>query len=194
MHGPAAVGWLLAALCALTGLACLRHADRSDGGSAGRAQRWAARSEATMGFGMAAMALPVLAPGTAVTVAFAVFFAAAAGGELVLLLERRHVPRHVTHHLHHLVGALAMVHMTLVMPAADGSGGHHHRPAPGESGVPLLSGLLLTYFAVCVLHAGFRLMPTGTAADDRDGAEPSGLEPARRLAMGTGMFAMLLPW
>ncbi|MCZ9345017.1 DUF5134 domain-containing protein, partial [Streptomyces sp. TRM76130] len=45
------------------------------------------------------------------------------------------------HHLHHLVGAGAMVYMSLVMAASPGHG-HGH----GGSGVPLLTGALLLYF------------------------------------------------
>lgn len=53
MHGSATPGWLLMALSAATGAYCLLRLRSSSPGA-----RTAAGSEAVMGFGMAAMALP----------------------------------------------------------------------------------------------------------------------------------------
>lgn len=219
MHGPAVIGWLLTGLCALTGVACLLRA-----GAAGAVRRRAACSEALTGFGMAAMALPVLAPGHVPMTVFVVFFTVAAGWEIALLLERRHRLRHAAHHLHHAVGALAMACMALVALTGAGTGtgsGHHSATAhtggttAAVAGLPLLTGLLPAYFVLCALHAGVRLMPAGPGAG-RAGAAPAGTAHASadtavrtpadtvwnapgfasacRLAMGTGMSAMLLPW
>ncbi|WP_159765833.1 DUF5134 domain-containing protein [Streptomyces sp. HM190] len=179
MHGPASPGWLLVALCALTGGYCLLRMR-----SAVEEQRRAAGGEALMGFGMAAMAVPaaVAVPPRWAWVAYVVVFGAAA-------LRALWTARTSAHHLHHLVGAVAMVYMAVVMAASPGSHG---------GGSPVLTGTLLLYFAGYVLWAGVRLMPVagpgsvnvargGTGWGDRP-------EVARacRLSMGIGMFAMLL--
>lgn len=211
MHGPWAVGWLLVAVCAVTGVSCLLRARGASG-----PRRRAAGSEAVMGFGMAAMALPpaVLGPlpPALLTVAFSTLFATLAAVELAQSrtsagYRGRGHPR--GHHLHHAVGALAMVYMTLAM-AAPGASGHH-----GAAGFAPLTGALLVYFAGYVLALGLRLVPSPAGAPagavgaasaagwphavdagarPSDGAreEPPVLAAACRLAMGTGMFAMLL--
>ncbi|MFJ8494310.1 DUF5134 domain-containing protein [Streptomyces sp. NPDC094038] len=178
MHGPASPGWLLVALCAATGAYCLLRMRSSV-----REQRRAAGGEALMGFGMAVMAVPATVfspPGWAWPLYAAVFGAAA----LRALWSARSSP----HHLHHLVGAAAMVYMAVAMAAAPG--GHHH----GGSGVPLVTGVLLLYFTGYVLLSGARLVPVavtaGTAAL-RWGDRPE-LAQACRLSMGIGMVAMLL--
>ncbi|MEU6805727.1 DUF5134 domain-containing protein [Streptomyces neyagawaensis] len=180
MHGPASPGWLLVALCALTGGYCLLRMR-----SAVEEQRRAAGGEALMGFGMAAMAVPAAAavPPRWTWLAYAVVFGAAA---LRALWAARTSP----HHLHHLVGAVAMVYMAVVMTASPG--GH------GGGGSPLLTGTLLLYFAGYVLWAGVRLMPVAGAGTGRVAGAGTGWgdrpEVARacRLSMGIGMFAMLL--
>ncbi|MGJ5832647.1 DUF5134 domain-containing protein [Streptomyces ossamyceticus] len=180
MHGPASPGWLLVALCALTGGYCLLRMR-----SAVEEQRRAAGGEALMGFGMAAMAVPAAtaAPPRWAWLAYAVVFGAAA---LRALWAARTSP----HHLHHLVGAVAMVYMAVVMATAPG--GH------GGSGSPLLTGTLLLYFACYVLWAGVRLMPVAVSGGGRVAGGGTGWgdrpEVARacRLSMGIGMFAMLL--
>ncbi|MFG2958052.1 DUF5134 domain-containing protein [Streptomyces sp. NPDC048291] len=178
MHGPASPGWLLVALCAATGAYCLLRMRSSV-----REQRRAAGGEALMGFGMAVMAVPATVftpPGWAWPLYAAVFGAAA----LRALWSARSSP----HHLHHLVGAAAMVYMAVAMAAAPG--GHHH----GGAGVPLVTGVLLLYFTGYVLLSGARLVPVavnaGTAAL-RWGDRPE-LAQACRLSMGIGMVAMLL--
>lgn len=182
MHGPVSSGWLLVALCAMTGGYCLLRMR-----SAVEEQRLAAGGEALMGFGMAAMAVPaaVVAPPRWAWLAYAVVFGTAAVRALWSV-------RTSAHHLHHLVGALAMVHMAASM--ATGPGGGH-----GGAGLPLVTGVLLAYFAGYVLWAGVRLMPVPSAAGARDavaGAAGWGDRPelarACRLSMGIGMFAMLL--
>lgn len=181
MHGPVAAGWLLVALCAVTGGYCLLRMR----GAVGE-QRRAAGGEALMGFGMAAMAVPaaVMAPPRWVWLVHGLVFGVAA-------LRALWAARTSAHHLHHLVGALAMVYMAAVMTAAPG-GGH------GGTGLPLVTGALLVYFAGYVVCAGLRLVPVPTVAGTRvrGGAAGWGDRPelarACRLSMGIGMLAMLL--
>lgn len=181
-------GWLLVALCGGTGAYCLARM-RSCSGEAGKA----AGGEALMGFGMAVMAVPaaVLAPPAWGWAVYAAVFGAAA-------LRALKPARRSGHHLHHLVGFLAMVYMAVVMALAPGGVGHAGHTA---AGVPLLTGVLLVYYTVYVLRSGARLVPvasvacgaasgTATATVGR-GAGPE-LAPACRLSMGIAMLAMLL--
>ncbi|GAA2665247.1 DUF5134 domain-containing protein [Streptomyces lunalinharesii] len=202
MHTPSLVGWLLVLLCAATGGYCLT---RSRGGPP--AQRVTARCEALMAVGMAVMALPasvVPPPAWSPWVFTAVF-----GATALWALVRRHP--------HHAVGALAMVYMALAMvgmpamaghPAAGmdgmagmgGTGGTAGMTHTAPAGVPLLTGLLLAYYAVYVLAAGVRLVPGDAGAGPRTagGAErgtcagPPVVLRACQVAMGLGMLAMLL--
>ncbi|MDG9718314.1 DUF5134 domain-containing protein [Streptomyces sp. DH24] len=147
MHGPASSGWLLVALCAATGAYCLLRMR-----SGVEEQRRAAGDEALMGFGMAVMAVPaaVFSPPWWAWPGYAVVFGVAG---LRALWAARTDP----HHLHHLVGAAAMVYMAAVMAGSPG-GAHTH---PG-AGVPPLTGALLLYFVGYVLLSGFRLVPVTT--------------------------------
>ncbi|MFE7432327.1 DUF5134 domain-containing protein [Streptomyces tendae] len=199
MHGSASPGWLLVALCAATGAYCLLRMRSSV-----EEQRRAAGGEALMGFGMAAMAVPaaVFTPPAWVWPAYAVVFGAAG-------LRALWAARSGRHHLHHLVGAAAMVYMAVVMA---GSPAHAH--GHGPSGTPLLTGVLLLYFAGYVLLTGVRLIPVVTVAGGGPGAPPvpapgggagaggragggwgdrPELARACRLSMAIGMLAMLLP-
>ncbi|WP_405748750.1 DUF5134 domain-containing protein [Streptomyces sp. NBC_01411] len=203
MHGSSMSGWLLMALSAATGAYCLLRMR-----STSQQARTAAGGEAVMGFGMAAMALPAAMgtlPGWGWTVLAAVF---AAGGLRALWQLRSSA-----HHLHHLVGSLAMVYMALTMTAAMASGGAHGGAMDGGAmsggsmehashsagGIPLLTGALLAYYAVYVLRTGATLVPAvsvatgggGPAGAIGWGARPE-LALACRLAMGMAMFAMLL--
>jgi hypothetical protein len=179
VHGPATTGWLLVALCAAAGAYCVARMR-----SVVEEQRRAAGGEAVMGFGMAAMAVPAAAldpPGWVWPVYAAVFAAAA--------LHALWAARTGAHHLHHAVGSLAMVHMSLSMAAAPAAHGGH-----GVTGVPLLTGVLLLYFAGYVLLAGARLLPAGVATAGgavRWGDRPE-LARVCRLGMGIAMLAMLL--
>ncbi|MEU5209263.1 DUF5134 domain-containing protein [Streptomyces sp. NPDC020742] len=202
MHGPPLVGWLLVVLCAGAGAYCLLRAR-----GAPAARRWETRGEGLMALGMAAMALPasVVAPPAWTSWLFTAGFGAAG---LWSLVHR---------HLHHAVGALAMVYMALamVLPGdamshAGHSGAVDAMARPGAvaslahsapGGVPLLTGLLLAYYTVYVLAAGVRLVPAsgavveGTvpgAAVSAAGAGPAVVLRACRVAMGIGMLAMLL--
>ncbi|MDX3318692.1 DUF5134 domain-containing protein [Streptomyces sp. ME03-5684b] len=187
MHGPASPGWLLVALCAATGAYCLLRMR-----SGVEEQRGAAGGEALMGFGMAAMAVPavVFSPPGWVWPAYAVVFGAAG-------LRALWAARSARHHLHHAVGAAAMVYMAMVMAAAPAHG-HAH----GASGTPVLTGALLLYFTGYVLLTGVRLIPVvavaggGAGADGRAAAgwgDRPELARACRLTMAIAMLAMLLP-
>lgn len=200
MHGGALAGWLLMVLCAASGAYCLL---RTRTGTP--RERRTARSEALMGFGMAAMAVPaaVLSPPEWAWAVYAALFGAAALRALRPALRGGH-------HLHHLVGSLAMVYMAVAMaPAVTGSGGGGHAghgAAAGAGGLPVLTGALLLYYAFYVLGSAGRLLP-GTAIAPAGGAGVGGpgtggfgggtdgrpeLTTACRLTMGIGMFAMLL--
>ncbi|MFF5973202.1 DUF5134 domain-containing protein [Streptomyces sp. NPDC012769] len=199
MHGPALSGWLLVVLCAASGTFCLWRMR----GSAGEA-RAAAGSEAVMGFGMAAMALPaaVLSPPEWTWVVYAAVFGAAALHGLMGAV------RGGRHHLHHLVGSLAMVYMAVVMAApqggAHGAHGGGHGAAAAASGIPVLTGALLAYYGVYVLRSGARLVPVtgqtaavtgvggGTAGGAATGRAGPELTLVCRLSMALAMLAMLL--
>lgn len=186
-------GWLLMALCAMTGAYCLLRT-RSETGEGRRT----ARAEALMGFGMAAMAVPaaVVTPPSWAWAVYAVLFGAAS-------LRALWFSRRSGHHLHHLVGSAAMVYMALTM-APDGGAAHTghagHGVAATAGGVPLLTGLLLAYYAMYVLRSGTRLIPVAAGgAATGGGGGPGGSWAARpelalacRLTMGMAMFAMLL--
>jgi len=118
VHGPALSGWLLVVLCAASGAYCLL---RTRGGEGGEGARGAAVGEAVMGFGMAAMALPaaVVAPPAWGWALFAgVFGLAAVHGLVMAVRHGARDPGRRSHHLHHLVGSLAMVYMAVAMVAA----------------------------------------------------------------------------
>ncbi|MFJ8923182.1 DUF5134 domain-containing protein [Streptomyces sp. NPDC102415] len=198
MHGPALSGWLLMVLCAATGAYCLL---RTRDGT--RRERGSARAEALMGFGMAAMALPaaLLTLPDWMWVVYVVVFGAAA-------LHAAVSARGGGHHLHHLVGSLAMVYMALAMApgaahaAGGGHTGHGAAAAGSAGGIPVLTGALLVYYALYVLHAAGRLIPAPAPAGVPAGGSGGGSAPAWgarpelalacRLTMGIGMFAMLL--
>ncbi|WP_035804387.1 DUF5134 domain-containing protein [Kitasatospora mediocidica] len=198
MYGPAVLSWLLAVVAAVTGGLCLlrmRAAPAGGGGGRDAGEHGPGRgsdaAEAAMGLGMAVMIaagdhLPPPLWAWAFGLLAAVSLLAAAGSGTARLLA---------HRLHHAVGALAMVYMTLAM----GSGQHPHpamaMPMGGAAGLPAVTGLLLLYFGGYALWTGSRLFTVtahqaGGAGGSLLGA--NGLPRACRLAMGVGMFAMLL--
>ncbi|WP_326696232.1 DUF5134 domain-containing protein [Streptomyces sp. NBC_01754] len=197
MHGPALSGWLLMVLCLVAGGYCLLRTR-----AVAEEERRAARGEAVMGFGMAAMALPaaVLAPPDWTWAVYAVVFGAAS-------LRALTGARSGAHHVHHLVGSLAMVYMAVTMApgapgaAGGGQGGHAAHGAGGAAGgIPLLTGVLLAYYALYVLRSAGGLIPVTAAPAGAPatggphlswGARPE-LALACRLTMGIAMFAMLL--
>ncbi|MDI9887069.1 DUF5134 domain-containing protein [Streptomyces sp. HNM0645] len=186
MHGPAVPGWLLVALCAMSGAYCVVRM-RCCAGPA----RSAATDEALMGFGMAAMAVPAaVAPAPEwAWLPYAVLF----GTVGLRALRATRASRAGAHHLHHLVGSLAMVYMAVTM-SPFAAGGHGEHGAPGAGGVPLVTGALLVYFTVFVLHTGARLVPAAAPAGGPPpawGARPE-LALACRVSMGVAMVAMLL--
>ncbi|MFF3751814.1 DUF5134 domain-containing protein [Streptomyces sp. NPDC002018] len=216
MHGPAAAGWLLVALCVATGSYCLLRMR-----SGVDEQRRGAGSEALMGFGMAVMAVPaaVLPPPRWVWTVYVAVFGAAA----LYAVVRSRGPAYRSHGTHHLLGTLAMVYMAGAMAAAPvGAHGPHT-----AGGAPLVTGALLIYYAAYVLWTGGRLLPLPAGAGSETGgpvmagaAGPSGtatgaagtgvvtagtgtgagvpwgdrteLALACRLSMGIAMLAMLL--
>lgn len=191
MHAPAPAGWLLVALCAGTAAYCLLRM-----GSAVEEQRRAAGGEALMGFAMAVMALPAAAfsPPRWTWAVYAVVFGVVAVRTLWSARAGS------AHHLHHLVGAVAMVYMAAAMGAAP-AGPHATMGHGGPGGVPLVTGVLLVYYAGYVLRTGTRMVP---AAADGAAPPPSArtvragwgdrreVALACRLSMGMGMLAMLL--
>ncbi|WP_371650674.1 MULTISPECIES: DUF5134 domain-containing protein [unclassified Streptomyces] len=188
MHGTALSGWLLVAVCAATGAYCVLRL-RSDCARA----RSSAGGEAVMGFGMAAMAVPAAfaSPPSWIFAAYAGVFGAAAlrAG----WLARTHGNGN-SHHLHHVIGSLAMVYMALAMSTPGGHAAHGGHTGPA-SGIPLVTGALLVYYVGYVLTTGARLLPVAGPA--RDGGAPGwGARPeltlACRLSMGIAMLAMLL--
>ncbi|MFE7115491.1 DUF5134 domain-containing protein [Streptomyces sp. NPDC057654] len=186
MHGPPLVGWLLVTLCAMTGMYCLLRIR----GAAER--RRATGGDALMGLGMAVMAVPsaVLDQRPWGPPLFGVVFGAA--GLRALLLSRGTTAQ--AHHLHHAVGAFAMVYMALSMTGGSG-GGHtgHGGAAHAPAGTPLLTGLLMVYFAVYVVRAMAHLVPAvAIAAGELPIPGRAELTNACRLSMGIGMLAMLL--
>ncbi|WML78983.1 DUF5134 domain-containing protein [Streptomyces sp. VNUA74] len=180
MHGPASPGWLLVALCAATGAYCLLRMRSRD-----EEARRAAGGEALMGFGMAVMAVPaaVFTPPAWTWAGYVTVFGAAG------LRALWAAARYGGHHLHHLVGAAAMVYMAVVMA---GSPAHAH----GASGPPAATGALLLYFTGYVLLTGVRLLPVTAVAGGGPapgwGDRPE-LARACRLSMGIAMLAMLAP-
>ncbi|NXY95397.1 DUF5134 domain-containing protein, partial [Streptomyces sp. BR123] len=146
VHGPAVSswsapaalpGWLLVALCAVSGAYCLGLARR-----AGRRARGAAAGEALMGLGMAVMAAPPGLGPWGPQVLLAVFCGA--------VLHALWLLRDGLHHAHHLVGSLAMAYMALTMASGHGTG------AGAWAGRPLVAAVLLVYFAGYVLLGGAR--------------------------------------
>ncbi|MCX2968467.1 MULTISPECIES: DUF5134 domain-containing protein [Streptomyces] len=173
MHGPAGLGWLLVAVCALAGAVCLARARRVRGRA-----REAAAAETAMAAAMALMALP---GGRLPPAGFAVLFAALTAWTLTLLARR------APHQLHHVAEAAAMGYAATLMAA----GGHHGGPSA-------VTGLLALYFAGHALHAGARLLPAAAVAPSGGppGAPPWPLLPgvahACRLALSLAMCPMLL--
>ncbi|MFD3945421.1 DUF5134 domain-containing protein [Streptomyces sp. NPDC058579] len=191
MHGPATTAWLLLTLCGASAVYCLLRARRCVG-----EERRTAAGEAVMGFGMAAMALPatVVTPPAWAWAVYAAVFGAAALHALASV-------RRGGHHLHHLVGSLAMVYMAwpgAVQGAAHGGHG-------GGGGLALVTGALLVYYVAYVLRSGARLVPVAgpSVAAAAAVAGPGGGAAAMwvvrpeftlvcRLSMALAMLAMLV--
>ncbi|MFD7500250.1 DUF5134 domain-containing protein [Streptomyces sp. NPDC059850] len=176
MHGPPLIGWLLVALSAATGTYCLLRVRGEPPGPSRRG----ARAEALMGWGMAAMAVPsaTLDPRPWGPPVFAAVFGVAA------------VRAVGHHHPHHAIGALAMAYMALAMMARP-TGGHSHDASMTAGGIPLLTGVLLAYFAVYAVRSGLRLLPMTDGTVTAIGPPPE-LRHACRLTMAIGTIAMLL--
>ncbi|MFF5899651.1 DUF5134 domain-containing protein [Streptomyces argenteolus] len=195
MHGPALSGWLLMVLCGFTGAYCLLRTREGP-----ERERRAARAEAVMGFGMAAMAVPaaLLRPPEWTWAVYALVFA---GASLRALVQ---ASRGGGHHWHHLIGSLAMVYMAVAMAPGAAHPGAHLSHGAEAGGVPALTGVLLAYYAVYVLRSAGRLIPApapvgvaaGGGAPGGPGRTAWGSRPelalACRLTMGMAMFAMLL--
>ncbi|MEI5010406.1 DUF5134 domain-containing protein [Streptomyces sp. PmtA] len=187
MHGPAMPGWLLVALCAASGAYCVVRT-RSCAGEA----RSAAAGEAVMGFGMAAMAVPAAV--VPVPAWAWLLYAALFGAVGLRALWAARASSSAVHHLHHLVGSLAMVYMAVTMSPLRAGGHEGHGVQAGAGGVPLVTGALLVYFTVFVLRTGARLVPVAAPAGGPApawGARPE-LALACRVSMGVAMVAMLL--
>lgn len=190
MHGPAMAGWLLVALCVAAGSYCLLRLRSSV-----EEQRGSAGGEALMGFGMAAMAVPAAAVPAPPRWVWLVYAAVFAGAALYALAPNRSSARGTAHHAHHLLGMAVMVYMAGAMAAAPG--GAHGAHTAG--GAPLVTGVLLVYYAGYVLRTGAGLLPLPAAAGPAGGGTATvgwGDRPelalACRLSMGIAMLAMLL--
>lgn len=199
MHGPPYVGWLLVVIGSATGVSCLLRTGAGCAGAPG--ERRTARDEGLMGLGMGLMAVPapVIGQRPWVAVVLAVLFGAMAVRFAVLARDERH-------RFHHAVEAAAMVYMAVAMGTGGGSGMAAMAGMGGAvqpSGIPVLTGVLLAYFALYALATGIRLLPaTGpepaTAAGPRTGRLAGSvlrapeLATACRLSLGIGMFTMLL--
>lgn len=175
MHGPATAGWLVVALCAVAGTYCLLRLRGTAGARRGRAEGTAegmAGGEALMGFGMAAMAVPaaVVTPPRWVWLVYVAVFGVAA-------LRALGPARRTSHHLHHLVGMLAMVYMAVAMALLPG--GTHGAHSAG--GTPLATGVLLIYYAGYVLWTGARLLPLQTVTVAEGGGPVGRAPPTARL-------------
>ncbi|BFO19426.1 hypothetical protein SHKM778_58140 [Streptomyces sp. KM77-8] len=126
--------------------------------------RRAAGGEALMGFGMAVMAVPAAVftpPGWAWPALAAVFGAAG--------LQALWTARTGVRHLHHLIGAGAMVYMAVTMATA----GQGRSPSRRGRHTPL-TGALLLYFTAYVLATGVRLVPVASVTGVR-GRVPAGV-------------------
>lgn len=206
MHGSMAVGrpvadWLLVLLCGLTGVACLLRVHRLRPSARAGGLRAAAAGEAWMGFAMAAMALPSFLGGALSHTLFLALCGVAVVWELALLvrqLARRGSPygwRAGAHRLHHLLAATAMAYMAYGTAASA-----------GEAVTGTVTGALTAYFAAYALLTGARLLPapaaapapvpapsvTSTLPAHAGAVDPPGLAAACRVAMATGMVAMLI--
>ncbi|MBM9507497.1 DUF5134 domain-containing protein [Actinacidiphila acididurans] len=191
MHGPPLVAWLLVVLSAAAATTCLVRRESTD--------------EALMGTGMAVMAVPlsVFDPWPWCAPVFTAVFALAGARSLWAARGRG------GHHLHHSVCSAAMVYVALSM-ARPGAAHSAHAEHAGHAapGVPLLTGLLLLYFAGYVLRAGMllvaapahrhalSLIPAGAGAGVRADGVSARYAPevaiACRVTMALGMLAMLL--
>jgi hypothetical protein len=176
------VAWLLVALSAAATTSCLLRREAGD--------------EALTGAGMAVMAAPlsVFDPrpwGAPVLTAVLTAVFAPAALRALLLVRRR-----PGHHLHHSVCSAAMVYMALAMARAGPA--HSGHTAPASTGLPLLTGLLLLYFAVYMLRTGTALVTVPARGPLMSGAGTVRLRHAPevaaacRVSMAVGMFAMLL--
>ncbi|PYC85847.1 DUF5134 domain-containing protein [Streptomyces tateyamensis] len=177
MHGPVLLSWLLTLLTAATGTICLARLRRPD---ARHPERGSDAAEAAMGLATAVM----IASGSRLPAPLWVaLFGLLAAVSLTAAAGHR-ARRERGHRLHHAVGAAAMAYMALARPG--------HPPHPGMAmpmGWPALTAVLLLYFGSYALWAGSRLL----TVDGTRTALPGGPVPqACRLAMGVGMFAMLL--
>jgi Domain of unknown function (DUF5134) len=201
MGGPPLVGWLVVLLGTATGVSCLLRTRAAVG--LAPADRRVARAEGLKGLGMALMAVP--APALDQRPWGAPLFVVVFGAMTVWSVMPLRRGGHLAHHVHLAVGAAAMVYMALVTAAAPAgsmtSPGMAGMPSaqPGPAGIPLVSGLLMAYFASYALWAGIRMLPVSgplaPAAGGRAGggvlAAPE-LATACRVSLGIGMFAMLL--
>lgn len=190
MHGPPLVGWLLLTLGVASGAYCAARARAAPPGL-----RRAACSEASLGWGMAVMALPAVSdPGSGWWPSLTAVVGGAAA--VPALLPRRCAGRY-RGRLHHTVEALAMVYMSAVMAVRGPEAGHGHpgHDAGAAGPAEALTAVLLAYFTAYAVRAGVRLAPvaaggpgTVTTALSR---RPE-VAAACRLAMSTGMCVMLL--
>jgi hypothetical protein len=189
MNGPPLVGWLLVVISTATGISCLLRVRPSAGCATTSGERHSARAEGLMGIGMGLMAVPasVLDQRLWGPVLFTVVFGVTAVRSLPLV-------RRAPHHAHHVVCAVAMVYMAVAMAGSgEAKGTAGMEGMPGMMGYPLITGVLLGYFAAYALWAGTRI-PAAAAAGQPGGGvwQAPELAAACRVSLGLGMVAMLL--
>ncbi|MFE9427291.1 DUF5134 domain-containing protein [Kitasatospora sp. NPDC006697] len=183
MHGPAVLSVLLVLLTGATGTLCLlrlRGARPAGAGAPRHGSRGSDAAEAAMGLGTAVM---ITLGDRLPTPLWVVLFGLLGAGSLVAAAGPGG-GRLRAHRLHHAVGSAAMVYMALAMHGPD-----RHPGMAMPTGLPVLTGLLLLYFGCYALWSGSRLL---TAAGPPAGPARGPVPQACRLAMGVGMFAMLL--
>lgn len=193
MHGPPLIGWLVAAIGLAAGVSCLLRTAPRSGCAGASGDAGGARAEGVMGLGMGLMAVP----GSGLdqrpwgAAAFTLLFGVAA-------LRSVFLARRAPHHVHHAVGAAAMVYMAVAMAGAPRSMADMDH---GPVGTPSVTGLLLCYFAGYAIWTGARTIPgprpVPTAAGTAGGGTTAVLRApelatACRVSMAMAMVAMLV--
>lgn len=201
MGGAPLVGWLLVVIGSATGLSCLLRAGAAAGAVLAPGERRVARAEGVKGLGMALMAVP--GPALDQHPWGAPLFTVVFGGMALWSVALPRRGGHPGHHVHLALGAAAMVYMALATAAAPAGMAGMRDADHTRTGIPVVTGLLMGYFAGYALWAGIRMLPAAGQAPAAVGAGPGAgvaggvlatpeLAAACRVSLGIGMLAMLL--